>query len=691
MLKPVSTHAPLPAPMLAGVSAFAAAPAPSSGFLPNPAAPHFRNVSGADSSSAIARRFAASSEIYLAMSAGQSSDAGSAGGAGAPPASGGDGGDGFDPEVLCLLIEALKGKSSFVRDRAGETILRIGLAALPSLMALMNDEDSSVHKIAEDLILEIIENFKKKGGAVTQDVIQTLLALLEVEEYSDCVIRFSEKALRNIGSDAVPALLAMVDHPSWNVRAKAVKVLRSIGPVTPDVVPALVARLGDRSSDVREAAAGALGDIGPVTPNVVPALVELLADPAWKVRMRAAYALGEIGPAAGEAAPGLTALLSDEAPYVRIAAVDTLGRIERPLPPHAVPALVENYNTPIIDHLSHLNFHFAVKRLLVDNIGTDGIPVFIEMLEAESHEGPRRDWEFLSEIEGFAAAFMIAIERMAQAERSRLLRLLPEGVISQLFGNELADLQERIEITADIMARGFAMVLGLGEAEGISGSTAAYGTVTMGAPGQGHSLVLAQSLKFEIEPEKNDLIKVDGGSHPEEARAMLRSLGFIVPHEVGHIVQQRRKIEKPGIYARYFRLLDDEVRDQANELLIDGLALSIARRGHLDILPQGEEAEDAREEEAVRSYVELANLVLSRHAEGISPLGPPTFARMIAAMHEMAEKKYRHDEIVEGVRGCAERYWKAAVEGRDKPWVAQFVRLVRVYRKIFTSARRILI
>jgi hypothetical protein len=326
----------------------------------------------------------------------------------------------------------------------------------------------------------------------------------------------------------------------------------------------------------------------------------------------------------------------------------------------------------------------------LEEIGPSGFLALIEALKRDSSAGSETDWDFLRDIEGLPPVLRTAMEDMAPEERSRVARLLPEEVRSEIYGDELAALRERIEESADIMARGFAMVLGLGKANGTSGGTASYGTVTMGSGGRGQSLRLAQSQELRLEPLDYDLIEVDGSSHPDEARAMLRSLGFIVPHEVGHMLQRRRGIDEPGISDSSVGPFERErVLYEANEVLIDGLALSIARRGHLDALPSGRRAEADREAAAIRAHLELARLALSRHVQGVTPLGVSTFARMIAVMQEMSLQKGIGEETAGGIRKHMHEWQDVILKGVGETSIVAFTKLVVAYRKIFRAARRI--
>ncbi|MBD2472408.1 HEAT repeat domain-containing protein [Nostoc sp. FACHB-145] len=74
--------------------------------------------------------------------------------------------------------------------------------------------------------------------------------------------------------------------------SNAASVLKNIGK---DAVPALIIALKDEDTDVRSSAANALGNIGKDAKSAVPTLITLLKDKDDNVRSKAVNALGNIG------------------------------------------------------------------------------------------------------------------------------------------------------------------------------------------------------------------------------------------------------------------------------------------------------------------------------------------------------------------------------------------------------------
>lgn len=138
--------------------------------------------------------------------------------------------------------------------------------------------------------------------------------------------------LMNIGSPAVPDLIAALQDSNSQVRRDIARILGKIGATT--AVPALIDTLQDPIAVVRRAAIESLGYIGSVV--AVPPLLTMLRDAEEQVRRAAAEALGHIGDAS--AVLDLINALHDERENVRIVAAWALGQIRDAA---AVPALID--------------------------------------------------------------------------------------------------------------------------------------------------------------------------------------------------------------------------------------------------------------------------------------------------------------------------------------------------------------
>ncbi len=139
---------------------------------------------------------------------------------------------------------------------------------------------------------------------------------------------------------AMPALIPLLDHPSFDTRSYAARALKIFGPNAAPAVPALTRRLDDPTRNVRFYVAETLVAIGPKAAPAVAALGRAAGDPASGIQQTAARALAAIGPAAEDAVPGLIAALGSKWREVRWEAAGALAAIG-PGAADAVPALAK--------------------------------------------------------------------------------------------------------------------------------------------------------------------------------------------------------------------------------------------------------------------------------------------------------------------------------------------------------------
>jgi HEAT repeats len=165
----------------------------------------------------------------------------------------------------------------------------------------------------------------------------------------------AEAAIRHIGTNALPTLLAMVRTRDSGVKNRLLvlnrwqKVLKV--PFKPAAYYHGRATLG-------------FGALGPIAKPGVPALIESLSDPDKEVRAAAAVCLSLIGPDAKEAVPALIQTLNREGNGwgpVLLNSMLALGAIHSD-PDTVIPLLLEyvngprkewNYCGPAMDALGH--------------------------------------------------------------------------------------------------------------------------------------------------------------------------------------------------------------------------------------------------------------------------------------------------------------------------------------------------
>jgi HEAT repeat protein len=108
------------------------------------------------------------------------------------------------------------------------------------------------------------------------------------------VVCARQAELSALVTPCVPDLVALLEDPSWKVRAWAARLLGRIGPEADTALPHLVQAVQDRAVQVRSSAAFAIGLLGDGAKSAVPALEKALHDPARWARNAAHMALRSI-------------------------------------------------------------------------------------------------------------------------------------------------------------------------------------------------------------------------------------------------------------------------------------------------------------------------------------------------------------------------------------------------------------
>jgi HEAT repeat protein len=198
------------------------------------------------------------------------------------------------------------------RWRAADALAHMGKDASPAgpqLIIALSDSDPLVRGVAIRGVAELAPDLRGAVGA--------LVPLFPDVDAIRAVSRFGER-----GDEAVPSLIALLNHDDATVRWQSARTLGKIRtPALPAVPELSRLTIADPDPQVREHAAEAIGDIGPAAVKGLPALVKALSDPMPRVRRDAVRALGQLGPAAKDALAEVLAATKDADPAVKDAAV----------------------------------------------------------------------------------------------------------------------------------------------------------------------------------------------------------------------------------------------------------------------------------------------------------------------------------------------------------------------------------
>lgn len=131
-------------------------------------------------------------------------------------------------------------------------------------------------------------------------------------------------SLGYIGAAALPALMNALTNHSYNVAMLAALSIPEMGTNALPAVPVFLSELASRNHFVRERAADALGNLHLEPEIVVPALTNILADPSLAARCLALNSLAQFKDNGRPAIPAIMPLLQDTDVTVRTSATNAL-------------------------------------------------------------------------------------------------------------------------------------------------------------------------------------------------------------------------------------------------------------------------------------------------------------------------------------------------------------------------------
>jgi HEAT repeat protein len=218
------------------------------------------------------------------------------------------------------------------RPEFGEAIQKIGTNAFPLLLEWIREPEPQRHP----LLLRI-------AGILPRQIRPKWAIEGYVPRCYQSAYAFGP--LGNQASPVIPDLSALAAHPNPGIAGRALAALRNTGS---NGVPALLSMVRDPSHPYRGPAAVALGlsvDLGPYTNTVARELVERLEDAA--VSSQAALALGHLKARPDLVVPALAHQLekTNTTSKLRVAAVTSLGRFGEKAAP-ALPYLTNALNDP---------------------------------------------------------------------------------------------------------------------------------------------------------------------------------------------------------------------------------------------------------------------------------------------------------------------------------------------------------
>jgi HEAT repeat protein len=303
--------------------------------------------------------------------------------------------------------------------------------AIPSLVHLLHSPKPSEQASAAIALAEI-------GPEAEIAAPELIKCLAGPDRY-----RYAARALRRIGSGAVPVLRQALSDENhlirvraaallWEIakdkvavnalcvglRAKdtqiqleAVLAIREIGPDAEQAIPALVDTFGSPTSEeTRSHAEKALARFGR---RSLPALLSALGHQDWRIRMHAASTLGLMPDNVECSLPSLVGLLEDPSPLVRRKAARSIGSFES-----RAALAVPNLRRALRD--DEVRGYAAVALGDIGPAAYSAVPDLIESLEDTTNGSRDKAAIALGKIGERAAAAIPALKKALRAEDANI-------------------------------------------------------------------------------------------------------------------------------------------------------------------------------------------------------------------------------------------------------------------------------
>jgi len=330
------------------------------------------------------------------------------------------GDDGHDPHFARAEKSDLHpGRSvlNFGRVRFGRAPIFGVAAAMPVAQQHWSDLAHGLNGSLPAARVRAARELGKLGPAA----VAALPALLAAVEDSDQSVREAAvQAIAHLGPTAVGSLVQLLSHTDKYVRRNATWGLGKLGPAARSGMAALCAALHDADPRTASGAAQALGNLGMAAEHAIPALTEAMRGTNVVQCRLAAKALSQIGAAA---VPTLLTHVRHHDPFVRGEAAVALGWIG-PAAAEAVPALLEIVRT-------------GVPMRPADAFGGSGLGT--PLAPAEPDPGSAEETSRLAAVTalgriGPAASAALPELLAVSAERGEAIRAAAEIAVRQIRG-----------------------------------------------------------------------------------------------------------------------------------------------------------------------------------------------------------------------------------------------------------------
>lgn len=598
---------------------------------------------------------------------------------------------------LRVLIEQLGSEDNAVHKRNREQLCALREQALHPLIKTLREHANERIRARAAMMLSTIARNHPISPRRIGTIVKALLHAVHSDP-SEEVAGNAALALGYMGHDGrlspahraatIPALSQIVQSKGPHIiRLKAISALRNMGAeqalagIRDEAVQVAIRALNDEAPFTRSWAASVLHDLEDA--RSVPALVEATKntdDACYAMSIRALCRIG-----GARAAPTLVHTLGAEHLYLSQEAWRALSKMGH----EAVDALLAGlrHDNSFVRQLSAL--------LLGETHSGRALAPLLQLLH-ESHGADLRCALQAIAVLGDKRALpplRTFFEIVADNEERRMV-----AEIIERLGADAERMLDEHTGTSERAARDIALTLKakLGLASSIdvflSRLEDAIGMMTPGG-GAWELAALSCALGFAHRADllpPDALVSIEHGENKEQALAMMKTLNYLVHHEIAHLLQRERSIPEPAIDAARFGRFDPErVKLMANEMLIDKLALDMARTLYVGGGGDALFDEDQREAIAIASSLALFRITFPHHdtEEQSSNIQREVSAENVALMLEMAESDAISEKTRKALEALAGQYEISAWGGEDKDFILEFKDLIFAYRAIYAHTR----
>jgi HEAT repeat protein len=227
------------------------------------------------------------------------------------------------PAALPFLVKWLQYAPPPWRNTLATSLYRSRFPFAHKLSGLFVDERAWQLSVGAHYAFDVL-------GAKAMPAFSDLCRLMN-DTGKPTVANMAASSLGNLGTNALPPLLAVLTNTNHPARVGAISAIRAMSDLdnaaTIAVIHAVTNCITDTNLVVQVMAMTALGELRAAPQISVPALVSSLQSKDAKIRLYSATDLGNFGSQASSAVPALTNALTDSDPRVRYNAAQALHQI----------------------------------------------------------------------------------------------------------------------------------------------------------------------------------------------------------------------------------------------------------------------------------------------------------------------------------------------------------------------------